>query len=129
MLAKVDANNLQIIGTQSALAKIKDATVVADADKDDRRNFGYVKVFEGVPCVKIPNYFDAEVGKFQIDPNKLLIVPADDQELVYLGIEGGVNIYETMPEDRDDLQTEMDMQEIVHLAVLVGKKYAIIDIK
>ena len=40
-----------------------------------------------------------------------------------------MNIYETAAEDRDDLQSEMDMQEIVHLAVLVGKKYAIIDIK
>ena len=128
MLAKVDANNLQIVGTQSALAKIKDATVVADADKDDRRNFGYVKVFEGVPCVKIPNYFDAEVGKFQIDPNKLLIVPADEQ-LVFLNIEGGVSIYETPAESRDDLQSEMDMQEIVQLGVLVAKKYAIINIK
>ena len=64
---------------------------VADADKDDRRNFGYVKVFEGIPCVKIPNYFDAEVGKFQIDPNKLLILPAGE-ELVYLGVEGGISI-------------------------------------
>ena len=129
MLAKVDANNLQIVGTQSALAKIKNAGVIlADGDKNDVRDFGYVKVFDGVPCVKIPNYFDAEVGKFQIDPNKLLILPADE-ELVYLNIEGGVNIYEGQAEDRDDLQSEMDMQEIVHLGVLVAKKYAIINIK
>ena len=51
------------------------------------------------------------------------------EELVWLGIEGGVNIYEGQAEDRDDLQSEMDMQEIVHLGVLVGKKYAIIDIQ
>ena len=113
MITKVDPNNLQIVGTQSALAKIKDATVVADADKGGRRRFGQVKVFEGVPCVKVPNYFDAEVGKFQIDPNKVLIVPADE-ELVFLKIEGGVSIYETPAERRDDLQSEMDMQEIVH---------------
>ena len=52
-----------------------------------------------------------------------------DEELVFLGIEGGINIYEGQAEDRDDLQSEMDMQEIVHLGVLVGKKYAIIDIQ
>ena len=40
-----------------------------------------------------------------------------------------MNIYEGQAEDRDDLQSEMDMQEIVHLGVLVGKKYAIIDIQ
>ena len=51
------------------------------------------------------------------------------EELAFLGIEGGVNIYEGQAEDRDDLQSEMDMQEIVHLGVLVAKKYAIINIK
>ena len=51
------------------------------------------------------------------------------EELVYLGVEGGISIYEGQPEDRDDLQSEMDMQEIVHLGVLVAKKYAIINIK
>ena len=52
-----------------------------------------------------------------------------DEELVFLNIEGGVSIYETPAENRDDLQSEMDMQEIVQLGVLVAKKYAIINIK
>lgn len=91
MIAKVSDHTgaeVQILGTKSALAHVKtDATFLSDAEKDDRRNYGYTRVFEGTPLVPLPNYYDKEVGKFDIEDKYLIIIPAGES-IVKLGYEG-----------------------------------------
>lgn len=126
MIAKIGVDNLQILGTQAALAKIENAGAIVDMDKEDHRNFGYVKVFEGVPCTVMPNHFDKKVGAFDVPNDMLMIIPAGEK-IVKLGNEGDVEIYEnTDTAMRADYQIEMEMNRRVHLGVAIAARYAII---
>ena len=126
LIAKV-GGDLQIVGTKSALASIQNAGALIDADASDIRNFGYVKVFEGVPCVELPNYYDAKVGQFDVPNNYLLVVP--NTAIVKAGYEGGVEIYEETDGARKDYQLEMEMIRMVHLSVAISSRFGMIEVK
>lgn len=131
MIAKVadsTGQEVQILGTKTALAHVKsDATFVSDAEKDDRRNYGYTQVFEGTPLVPLPNYYDKTTGAFEVDDDMLLIVPVGES-LVKLGYEGDVQLYEDTEGDRQDYQIEMEMNRMLHLGVAIASTYAMIKI-
>ena len=69
----------QIVGTKGALARVPaSGGVYSVDDSKDKREFGYVKIFEGTRCVELPQYFDEETADFEIPNNTLLIVPASN---------------------------------------------------
>lgn len=123
MIAKI-GGDLQILGTKSALSKIRNAGELIDADKSDMRNFGYIKVFEGIPCVELPNYYDKEVGKFDVPNDMILVVP--NSAIVKAGYEGSVEIYEETDGARKDYQLEMEMIRMVHLSVVIASRFGAI---
>ena len=125
LIAKV-GGDVQIVGTKSALSAIQNAGALIDADAQDIRNFGYVKVFEGVPCVELPNYYDKDLGAFDVPSDMLLIVP--NQAIVKAGYEGGVEIYEETDGARKDYQLEMEMIRMVHLSVAIATRFGMIKI-
>ena len=130
VIAKVADNTgapVKILGTKTALAKVENIGTLYNDDKDDRRNFGYVKVFEGAPCVELPNYYDKNAGAFDVANDVLIIVPGDEA-IVKLCYEGDLEVEEETEGKRKDRQLEMDMERLVHLAVCVGKTFGMIKI-
>ena len=125
LIAKV-GGDVQIVGTKSALSKIRNAGALIDADANDVRNFGYVKVFEGVPCVELPNYYNKDLGQFEVKDDMLLVVP--NSAIVKVGYEGGVEIYEDTTGARKDYQIEMEMIRMVHLSVAIATRFGMVKI-
>ena len=120
--------DVQIVGTRQAIAKIENVGVLVADDVADRRNFGYVKVFEGTPIVELPNYYDKEVKAFDVPTDMLLILPNDGKGLVKLGYEGSLTVEETT-EGRKDFQLEMEMERMIHLGVAIANTYGMIKIQ
>ena len=111
----------EIYGTPSALDNIVGAGALVDAD--DKRNFGYVKVFKGRRCVELPQVFDEEQNKFVVDDNILIVAPAGEK-IVKVGFEGNAMVFEdTDPSSREDMQVEFSFMRMVHAGVLVASKY------
>lgn len=71
----------QIVGTKGALARVPSSGGVYSVDDaKDKREFGYVKMFEGTRCVELPQYYDEELegDPWAIPNNMLLILPASN---------------------------------------------------
>ena len=118
--------DVAIMGTKSAIAKIEN--VYAEAvDAEERKAFGFVKMFEGTPVVELPNYYDAELKAFDVPNDMLLIVPANES-IAVCNYEGDVIVKETLQGEREDGQIEMQMQRIIHLGVAVASKFGMIKI-
>lgn len=116
-----------IMGTKAAIANISNISTQYNEDANDRRNYGYVKLFEGTPVVELPNYFDKEVGEFEVRNDMLIVLPAGER-IVKLAYEGDVSIAETLQGDRFDYQLEMEMARMVHVAVAIAKDFGMIKI-
>lgn len=111
----------EIYGTASALDRIQGAGALIDAE--DKRNFGYVKIFKGRRCVELPQVFDEQQNKFLVPDDMLLVVPAGEK-VVKAGFEGNAMVFEsTDPADREDMQIEYSFMRMVHVGVLVASKY------
>lgn len=129
MIAKVMDNtgeDVTIMGVKKAVSKIENVSTAQNADKDDRRNFGYVKLFEGTPVVELPNYYDKDLGKFEIDDDMILVVPAGTK-ILKMGVEGDVVIDEKL-EGRADKQIEMEMEKMIHMGVAVASVFGMLKI-
>lgn len=116
LIAKV-GGKVQIFGTSEALANIVGAAAIADAN--DKRDYGYVKIFNGAPCIELPQYYDKETNKWAVRNDLLYIVPADGDAMVRCGFEGEALVIEnTDPKVRQDRQVDFYFEQIVHLAAL-----------
>lgn len=110
-----------IFGSAEAVGLIEG--VGADLDKDDKRNFGYIKNIGGTKVVELPNYYDKDKDKWALS-NKLLYIIPNGEKIVKLGLEGDPNIIESTDiAARDDQQIEMFMSQKMHLAILVASTY------
>lgn len=79
----------QILGTKGALAKVPNSGgAYLQEDAKDRREFGYVKIFDSNECRELPQYYDEENKKFEIPTDILLIVPVTGEPLAYCCFEG-----------------------------------------
>lgn len=126
-IAKV-GGDAQILGTKAALAKIENAGAIIDSDKEDKRNYGYVKVFEGTPCVELPNYFDKTTGAFDVSDDYLIIIPAGEKIVKY-ATEGEIELYDDVESKRADYMINLELNKRVHLAVVVAARFAMLKIQ
>lgn len=117
----------QILGTKTALAKIPNAG--AEIDKEDKRNFGYVKIFEGTPCYELPQYWDKKTAKMDVPDDMLIILPAEGEKLVKYAVEGEVELYDDTASTETDYMINLELNKRVHLAVVVASRYAMLKIQ
>ena len=120
-----------VLGTKSALATIPNSGgEYYVADGEDRRNGGYVKLFEGTRCVELTQYYDVENNKFHVPDDCLIItVPDANGKLAVVTYEGGVTILDSDdPLARKDYQLEMEMERFVHVGVPVAMHFGMVKI-
>ena len=129
LIAKVKGATGQevvIYGTPTALGQVDGANSIADLN--DKREFGYLKVFEGTPMLELPQTYNVEENKFGVKDNLLLVLPVGEK-IVKLGFEGQLmTIENTDGTVRDDQQIEFFMQRKCHLGVLVASRFGAYEI-
>lgn len=120
----------QILGTKGALAKVPNSGgAYLQEDARDRRDFGYVKIFDSNECRELPQYYDEDNKKFEIPTDTLLVVPAVGEPLAYCCLEGDIrvldndNIY-----NRKDRQIEFEMERQLHVGVAISSKFGMVKI-
>lgn len=119
LIAKVGGKPT-IYGTPEALSNIEGAAAVADLN--DKREFGYVKIFNGCPCVELPQLYHVDDDKFEVR-NDLLYIVNGNEPMVRVGFEGEALVIEnTDPAKRQDRQVEFYFEQMVHIAATVGRK-------
>ena len=118
--------NVEVYGTAEALGKVKGAGALVDAD--DKREIGYVKVFNGVKLVELPNTYNEGTDEWALNNDAIYVIP-NGEKIIKLGYEGGVTILEdTTGTHRDDQQIEMTYMQKIHVAVLVAAKFGAVEI-
>ena len=129
LIAKVKGATGQevvIYGTPTALGQVESAGAIADLN--DKRQFGYTKIFDGVQMLELPQVYDVENNQFGVKENLLLVLPVGEK-LVKLGFEGQLmTIENTDGSVRDDQQIEFFMQRKLHLGVLVASRFGAYEI-
>lgn len=129
LINKVEAatgRKVRVYGTAEALGNIVGAG--ANIDKEDKRNFGTIKLFNGTPLVKLQNAYDETTNTWAIKNDMLYIIP-DGEKIIRMGLEGGVTVLEdTTGITRDDQQVQMIMMQKMHLGVLVAAKFGALQI-
>lgn len=120
--------DVQILGTKGALARISGLGGLY-VDGQDKRDFGYVKMFAGVQCVELAQGFDEDAKEYDIPNDKLLVVPSN-QALVYVAYEGDVEIEENLEKlGRNDRQIEMSMSRLARVGVAVATDFGMLNIQ
>lgn len=118
---------VQIVGTKGALANIDGLGGVYTQDANDRRMFGFVKLFGGVPVYELAQGFDKEAKSYDIPNDTILVLPKE--KVVYCAFEGDVFIDESLEKkDSNDRQIEMEMSRMARVGIAVGKDYGILKI-
>lgn len=115
-----------VYGTAEALGNIVGAG--ADMDKDDKRNFGQLKMFKGTSLVKLQNAYDDVAGTWALRNDMIYVIPGGEK-IIRVGYEGSATMIEdTTGMHRDDQQVEMTMMQKMHLAVLMAAKFGALQI-
>lgn len=118
--------NVEVYGTAEALGKVQGAGALVDAN--DKREIGYVKVFNGTKLVELPNTYNEATGEWALDNNVLYVIPVGEK-VVRLGYEGGATILDdTTGTHRDDQQIEITYMQKIHVVVLVAAKFGAVEI-
>lgn len=111
-----------VYGTKAALAQINGIEALQE-DLKDRRNYGYVKVFEGTQCVELPNTYNVDKDAWAVN-NKLLLVVPVGEKIVRMGFEGQALVDEVTDNTaRKDQQLEYLFERKCHLGVLTTKVF------
>lgn len=120
----------QILGTKGALAKVPNSGgAYLQEDARDRREFGYVKLFNDSECRELPQYYDEDNKKFEIPTDTLLIVPVTGEPLAYCCFEGDIEIVDNDEiYNRKDRQIEFEMERVLHVGVAVSSKFGMVKI-
>lgn len=116
-----------IYGTALALSKINGQNI-ATADKDDRRNFGYVKMFNGVLCVELPQTYNENTSDWGISNDTLLVIP-QGEKVIRMGFEGQATIIEDTTGLRQDQQIEYSFARKCHMGILTTSKFGAYEIQ
>lgn len=116
-------NNPVIYGTKIALSKIPSIQGYV-TDADDKRSNGYVRMFNGIKCVELENNYDKVSKTYDLENDKLFIVPEGDK-IVYGGFEGQAIIKEDTSGNRLDMQVEFDFTRRLHLGVAVSNRFGV----
>lgn len=84
---------------------VPDTNFIADADKEDKRNLGYIGQYHGAKVIVLPQSFIDESNKEKmIDPSYAWVFPNGKDKCVYVAMEG-----QTIVKDFDnrDMSTEI----------------------
>lgn len=127
LVAKVEGmgvGEVTIYGTKTALSKIPGIEGLT-VDGTDRRNHGYVKVFNGVECVEIKNTYNKETKQWGVAADKLFIVPSGVKPIM-VGFEGEGFVFEdTEGKKRNDRQLEYLFTRRCHVGVVKAVNYGV----
>lgn len=99
---------------------VPDDNFIADADKDDKRNLGYIGIYKGAKVVVLPQSFVDETNTEKIvDPSYAWILPNGKESVCYVALEG-----QTIVKDFDnrDMSTEIQAYKKFGVAI-VGYHY------
>ena len=129
MIAKVKGatgKNVAVYGTPSALDKIEGAS--AELDKEDRREFGHVKRFNGVDCIQLPQAYNVDTNEF-VGAEDVLIVCPVGEKFVAAGYEGDAMVIENIdPAARRDMLMEFEYLRMAYVGVAQSKIFGAIKI-
>lgn len=109
-----------IVGTLTALAKVKTADVSEDAKKD-KYNMGFYGKFYGRNMVEMSQFHIQGTDTFAMDNNTLYILSLDDKP-VKLATEGEGIIFTGNPQTRKDLQQEFLYIDRFGVAIATNSK-------
>jgi hypothetical protein len=123
LLAKVEGSTLggvKIYGSKYALSKIPNIESL-QINATEKRNRGYVQVYNGVDCVEIKNTYNGEDDLWGFDNNRLIIVPSGVKPIMF-GFEGEAFAYrDDSASTRLDKQVEHTYSRKAQLAVIKTK--------
>ncbi|MGL5647237.1 MAG: hypothetical protein ACRDDY_05250 [Clostridium sp.] len=124
LIAKVKGltgQEVAIYGVSEAVENIQGANCLADLA--DRRAYGYVKEFKGIPVIELPQTYDAINDKWGVRNDILYVIPANEK-IVRVGFEGEAMVLEnTDGTKRNDQQIEYKFQRMMHLGVLSTARF------
>ena len=112
----------KIYGTASAIAKIN-TELLSTTDKEDARDYGYVRMFKGTEVVKLEQAYNQETNKWSVNNDRLYIIP-EGEKVVKLAFEGTPYVQEiTDGNSRLDMQVEYMLSRKIQLGVLTSAAY------
>lgn len=125
-VAGLGVGDVTIYGTKTALSKIPGIEAL-EIDGTDRRNYGYLKVFEGYPCVDLKNTFNKKTG-FGLSNDKLFVVPSTVKP-IFVGFEGpGYVTTDSTVLPRLDRELEYLFQRKVHIGAVKPNDFGVYNI-
>lgn len=108
-----------IYGTRTALANL---TGISEADKNDIRENGHLRKWNGIDCVVIPQALDAK-DEFVVDNKTLFIIP-DGTKIVKLLMEGEPEVREVDSEEAyDSQQLEFAFMQRIQIGIAKSSVY------
>lgn len=108
-----------IYGTRTALANL---TGISELDKVDVREHGYVRMWNGITCVIIPQALNAK-DEFVVDNKTLFVIP-DGTKIVKLLMEGEPEVRETTSEEEnDDQQISFAFMQNIQIGIAKSNIY------
>lgn len=126
-VAGLGVGDVTIYGTKLALSKIPGIEAL-EVDGLDRRNNGYLKVFEGYNCVDLKNTFNKKTGTFGLNNDKLFIVPSTVKP-IFVGFEGpGYVTTDSAILPRLDRELEYLFQRKVHIGAVKPNDFGVYNI-
>ncbi|WP_024620200.1 hypothetical protein [Metaclostridioides mangenotii] len=130
LISKVEGMTQQkvtIYGSKYALSKIPGIEFL-DINATEKRNNGYIKLFNGNDCVEMKNTYNENDNLWGFDNNKLLIVPSGVKPIMF-GFEGEPYIYEDKEfGTRQDRQIEHLFSRKANLSVIKAVNCGVYDI-
>lgn len=136
MIEDVQAANrgaeVVIMGTKSALAKLKnlaDVNWIAKEDRTDNRNLGHVGIFEGTRVIEIPQVFakndtTTKLVKNASGQDVLLIMPIADNKFIKLVYEGDSMIKEVTDNTvNQDMTYEVKYLTKLGVGTIIGRYF------
>lgn len=133
MIAKVKGltgKPVKIYGTSQAIANIQGANAITDLE--DRRRFGFVSIFNGVPVIELAQGYDLDADEANewSTANNLIYVLPDGEKIVKCGFEGEAMVLENLDGTvRNDQQIDFWFIRKVHLGVIATARFGVIEIE
>ncbi|MCC0684076.1 hypothetical protein [Clostridioides sp. ZZV14-6345] len=126
-VAGSSGNKVTIYGTKLALSKIPGIEWL-ESDANDKRNHGYIRIFNGVDCVEIKNTYDKDNKTWGVATDKLFIVPSGVKPIM-AGFEGDAFIDEDRGTGkRQDRQLEYLFTRKILVGVVRAVNYGLYSI-
>lgn len=104
-----------IYGTISALNKLTGGIQASDNMKDERNQYGYLKTFNGIPLVAIPQGLKNGKDEFAISDKALLVIP-NGEKVVDVALKGDVLVVDAPATEHNALQPEYLVQYEIGVA-------------